>query len=1205
MKNVKFIALFSILCLLIVIPATFAGNNDTAILTSDAIQNDYSIAVNSSASDNLADEYYFDANAENDAGNGSYTNPYKELTSTRVNDNSIIHIANGEYEWDSFKGISNVSIIGQSAENTIIRGGDGSGLRVSERLLLQNVTLVDFTISVNTGTQVNITNAVFKDSFSVSGGALNIMANSTVSIDNCTFSNNSANEGGSIYAKNAFLIINNSRFIKSTAREDAGGAIYLLKSSLNASNIEIVNSSATFGAAITALKSNLTINNLTAKLNNAKYNGGAIYSMYGNFIIGNSSFLNNSAKNGAALFLTNLDNATLCNISFTDNMASGTAAAYVIMDNITLVNITFMGNQALFDNDYYQTPMPDLNIGNGNYTLITYDHPSNGTLPSSYDLRLLNQVTPVKSQGNGGNCWAFAAIAALESCILKATGQEYDLSEENVKNLMALYSDYGWKMETNTGGYDKMGVGYLTGWLGPVYDVDDVYSGQSLLSGVMDSIVHVQNIIFLQRSSYTDNDEIKRAIMDYGAVSTSIYWSGSYAKGKNYYYNGDTGANHAVAIVGWDDNYSRTNFRTTPQGDGAWIIKNSWGTSSGDKGYYYVSYYDTKFAPLNNPEKTFTFILNDTIKFDKNYQYDIPGKTDYFLNSSSTVWYKNKFISTGNEYLAAVSTYFEKNTNWDLSIYVNNVLRHTQSGVAHPGYSTIDLNNIISLRIGDIFEVIFKITVDGEAAFPISEAVSLNHKMYSENISFLSYDGENWKDLYNLTWKYSTHTYDSQVACIKAFTILNPVNTTISINSTSYNPALIMAQVLNQYGNVVRFGNVTFDVEGNLVSVPIVNGIATLNYTFSTFGNKQISAYYSNNGYVSSNKTITAKMYFDIFIQAENLVSYYNDTINYSVKLVDKLNQTIKGKSIIFSVNGMNMTATTNGNGIACVSLNLNPGNYTIDIISNNESFYLKSNATKTISVLSTIILCSDTKFTLNSKYEATLLDCMGNPLSNVNVSIIIGDNIYNVKSNSDGKVSVTIKLDPGSYSLKITNPNTTEVKLKTIKVVKRITLNKNLVMYYGSSSAFKVKVWDDHGNVAVGVKVTFKINGKEYTRTSDKNGYAGLTINLAPRTYTIFAVYRGFKVTNTVTVKPTIVTKDTTAKSGSIVKFYAKTLDTKGNVLKNKLVTFKFKGSTFNIKTNDKGIACLKITEKLKIGKYTILSTYGKLTVKNIITIN
>ena len=112
---------------------------------------------------------------------------------------------------------------------------------------------------------------------------------------------------------------------------------------------------------------------------------------------------------------------------------------------------------------------------------------------------------------------------------------------------------------------------------------------------------------------------------------------------------------------------------------------------------------------------------------------------------------------------------------------MNNVLRHTQSGVAHPGYSTIDLNNIISLRIGDIFEVIFKITVDGEAAFPISEAVSLNHKMYSENISFLSYDGENWKDLYNLTWKYSTHTYDSQVACIKAFTILNPVNTTISI----------------------------------------------------------------------------------------------------------------------------------------------------------------------------------------------------------------------------------------------------------------------------------------------------------------------------------------------------------------------------------------------------------------------------------------
>ena len=82
-------------------------------------------------------------------------------------------------------------------------------------------------------------------------------------------------------------------------------------------------------------------------------------------------------------------------------------------------------------------------------------------------------VTSVKDQQSSGDCWAFAAIGALESCILKVTGDTYDLSEENMKNLISLYSDYGWNIETNTGGYDLMAVGYLTSWLGPVFEMED------------------------------------------------------------------------------------------------------------------------------------------------------------------------------------------------------------------------------------------------------------------------------------------------------------------------------------------------------------------------------------------------------------------------------------------------------------------------------------------------------------------------------------------------------------------------------------------------------------------------------------------------------------------------------------------------------------------------------------------------------------
>ena len=58
------------------------------------------------------------------------------------------------------------------------------------------------------------------------------------------------------------------------------------------------------------------------------------------------------------------------------------------------------------------------------------------------------------------------------------------------------------------------------------------------------------------------------------------------------------------------------------------------------------------------------------------------------------------------------------------------------------------------------------------------------------------------------------------------------------------------------------------------------------------------------------------------------------------------------------------------------------------------------------------------------------------------------------------------------------------------------------------------------------------------------------------------------------------------------------------GKILKNKKIKFKFKGKTYKIKTNKRGKAILKITKKVKVGKYTITTIYGKLKVKNTIKI-
>ena len=311
MKNVKIIALFSILCLLVMMPATFAADNETAV--AEAVADDTSLS--SSFGDNLTKDYYFDANFEISTENGTLDEPYTDLSYAYVKDNSVLHFANGEYVLDQSVNLNNVSIIGQNPENTIIRY-DGTGFYVTDKLIIQNVTLMNLAITVNGG-ELNITNAIFRDSHSGTGGAIYITANSNVNLENCTFLNNSANTAGAIYSSGAVLNINDclfinntannwggtivsvnesklnikrSKFINSLSTEDAGRSIYLVKSSLSLNDVEISNLSAPFGAAIISLKSDLNITNLTSVGNIAKFNGGAIYSMYGNINIANSTF---------------------------------------------------------------------------------------------------------------------------------------------------------------------------------------------------------------------------------------------------------------------------------------------------------------------------------------------------------------------------------------------------------------------------------------------------------------------------------------------------------------------------------------------------------------------------------------------------------------------------------------------------------------------------------------------------------------------------------------------------------------------------------------------------------------------------------------------------------------------------------------------------------------------------------------------------
>ena len=161
--------------------------------------------------------------------------------------------------------------------------------------------------------------------------------------------------------------------------------------------------------------------------------------------------------------------------------------------------------------------------------------------------------------------------------------------------------------------------------------------------------------------------------------------------------------------------------------------------------------------------------------------------------------------------------------------------------------------------------------------------------------------------------------------------------------------------------------------------------------------------------------------------------------------------------------------------------------------------------------------------------------------------------------------------------------------------------------MYYKGGSSYNVIL--RNGTVPIeGAKITLKLNGASYERTTDSAGKASLLLDLKPNTYTIKAIFGNLTTTNTIKVLPVIKASDVTKTYKGSKKFTATFLDSKGKPLKNTDVKFKIKGVTYKAKTDKNGVASIAIN--LKPGNYVVYAihpngyqTSNKITVKSSIT--
>jgi C1A family cysteine protease len=407
-------------------------------------------------------------------------------------------------------------------------------------------------------------------------------------------------------------------------------------------------------------------------------------------------------------------------------------------------------------------------------------YPTGGApLPSSYDLRNVNgqsYLSPIRDQDPFDCCWAFAAMASLESDLLVTSQGASDLSEWY--HAYFCYQDFSAALPAFTaktlgsgldpifdqGGSTEQSVALLARGTGAVLEADCPYQNVTDYPQSACPTGHEADHTKLVAAHSFGNMPgaaagVKAAVMQYGAVAIAIFmdqsatsYDATYASYR--YTNTGSGTNHLVDIVGWNDEYPAGQFPSgnQPSANGAWIVRNHWGTGWGDHGYFYISYdtaiYDA-WVLLAGPED-----------YGRIYQYDPLGQCNAYGYSSTTGYFANVFTAQGADTITAVSCYANSaNATYQVSVRTGvttgpgtgTLASGPQSGSwTEPGYRSVALNTPVTLAAGENFSVIVQVTTPGcNYPIPIHGPVTgySDKATASAGESYVSANGTSWSDL--------------------------------------------------------------------------------------------------------------------------------------------------------------------------------------------------------------------------------------------------------------------------------------------------------------------------------------------------------------------------------------------------------------------------------------------------------------------------
>lgn len=268
--------------------------------------------------------------------------------------------------------------------------------------------------------------------------------------------------------------------------------------------------------------------------------------------------------------------------------------------------------------------------------------------------------------------------------------------------------------------------------------------------------------------SASDKNAIKNAIYNDGAVQATLY---SDITDKNLYvteadirnrHNGSLSGvtMHCVAIVGWDDNFSKDKFITPngskPKSNGAWLVRNSWNTTTcyDFSSYSWISYESYFVGPFNAYE--FTKKTNtDSYSYNNSAFYTI-GIDNIGLTSTK---FANVFTANSNETIKFINFSVNKatGTSYKVKIYSNLTnINNPESGQLRCATSGTVTDQHINLAINDVYiskGKTFSIVIETSAG----TSVSIEHYTDSRSGPVLDYNytpnaGANQSYVYTNNW---------------------------------------------------------------------------------------------------------------------------------------------------------------------------------------------------------------------------------------------------------------------------------------------------------------------------------------------------------------------------------------------------------------------------------------------------------------------